>query len=88
MHGLQKTTYFVRFKNLKAFNLAVFGKQSSKLISIPDSLITRLLKVKNFSTSDYFTSSIGYNLVTENHIEFLVPFYSYFRVKVTSLVVF
>lgn len=45
----------IGFKNHKAFNLAMFGKQASKLISSPNSLITRLLKVRYFPTNDYFT---------------------------------
>jgi hypothetical protein len=49
------------FKGLKAFNMAMFGKQAWKLISSPESLITRLLKAKYFSRSDYFGVSIGHN---------------------------
>lgn len=44
------------FKNLKAFNMAMIGKQAWKLISNQDSLITRLLKVR------YFPHSVWRNL--------------------------
>jgi len=49
------------FKSLRAFNLAMIGKQAWKLISNPDSLITKLLKAKYFPHSDYFSASIGHN---------------------------
>jgi len=49
------------FKGLKAFNMAMVGKQAWKLVSTPESLITRLLKAKYFPRSDYFGASIGHN---------------------------
>jgi hypothetical protein len=49
------------FKSLKAFNQAVIGKQAWKLITNPDTLITRLLKAKYFLHSDYFGASLGHN---------------------------
>ncbi|XP_039685651.1 uncharacterized protein [Medicago truncatula] len=48
-------------KGLKAFNMAMVGKQAWKLVSSPESLITRLLKAKYFPRSDYFGASIGHN---------------------------
>jgi hypothetical protein len=41
--------------------MAMVGKQAWKLVSSPESLITRLLKAKYFPQSDYFGASIGYN---------------------------
>jgi hypothetical protein len=49
------------FKGLKAFNMAMAGKQAWKLVYSPESLITRLLKAKYFPRSDYFGASIGHN---------------------------
>jgi len=49
------------FKSLKAFNMAMLGKQAWKLITNPDSLITRLLKARYFPTSDFFASQVGHN---------------------------
>jgi len=49
------------FKSLRDFNLAMVGKQAWKLITDPDSLITRLLKAKYFPHSDYLNVSIGHN---------------------------
>jgi len=49
------------FKGLKAFNMAMVGKQAWKLVSSPESLITRLLKAKYFPRSDYFGASMGQN---------------------------
>lgn len=49
------------FKSLKAFNMAMIGKQAWKLVSNPDALITKLLKAKYYPQSDYFDASIGHN---------------------------
>lgn len=49
------------FKNLRAFNLGMIGKQTWKLITNSDSLITRLLKAKYFSHTDYFSASIEHD---------------------------
>jgi len=51
----------IGFKGLKAFNMAMVVKKVSKLVSSPESLITRLLKAKYFPRSDYFGASIGHN---------------------------
>jgi hypothetical protein len=49
------------FKNLKAFNMAMLGKQAWKLLTHPDSLITRLLKARYYPSSDYFSARVGHN---------------------------
>lgn len=46
------------FKNLKAFNIAMIGKQAWKLVTSPNSLITKLLKAKYYPRSDYFGASV------------------------------
>ena len=46
---------------LKAFNSAMIGKQAWKLVTSPNSLITRLLKAKYYPRSDYFGASVGHN---------------------------
>jgi len=49
------------FKSLRAFNLAMVGKQAWKLITNSDSLITILVKAKYFPHSDYLRAYIGHN---------------------------
>ena len=49
------------FKSFKAFNMAMVGKQAWKLVSDPESLVTRLLKAKYFPQGDYFGAGIGHN---------------------------
>jgi len=49
------------FKGLKAFNMAMLGKQAWKILTQPDSLITRLFKARYFPNSDYFAASSGHN---------------------------
>jgi len=49
------------FKSLKAFNMAMVGKHSWKLVSNPDSLITHLLKAKYFPRVDYYGAIIDHN---------------------------
>jgi len=49
------------FKSLRAFNLAMIGKQAWKLISNPNALIAQLLNVKYYPHSDYFSASIRHN---------------------------
>ena len=51
----------MRFKGLKAFNMAMLGKQAWKILTQPDSLITKLFKAKYFLNSDYFTARVGHN---------------------------
>jgi len=49
------------FKSLKAFNLAMVGKKSWKLISKLVALITQLLKDKYFPLGDYFSAGLCQN---------------------------
>lgn len=49
------------FKNLKALNMAMIGKQAWKLVTSPNSLITKLLKAKYYPRSDYFGASVSHN---------------------------
>jgi len=49
------------FKNLKAFNMAMIGKQAWKLVTSPNSLVTKLLKAKYYPRSDYFGVAVGHN---------------------------
>ena len=49
------------FKNLKAFNMAMIGKQAWKLVTSPNLLITKLLKAKYYPRSDYFGAAAGHN---------------------------
>jgi hypothetical protein len=49
------------FKSLKAVNMAMLGKQAWKILTHPESLITRLIKARYFPTSDYFAARSGHN---------------------------
>ena len=49
------------FKSLRAFNLAMIGKQAWKMVTNSDALITKLLKAKYYPHSDFFSASLGHN---------------------------
>lgn len=49
------------FKNLTGFHLAMLGKQGWHLMAKPESLITRLFRVRYFLHSDFFGSQLGRN---------------------------
>jgi len=59
--SVPKTFGGMGFKNLRAFNLAMIGKQTWKMVTNPDALITRLLKARYYPHSDFFSASIGHN---------------------------
>ena len=48
-------------KNLKAFNMAMIGKEAWKLVTSPNSLIIKLLKAKYYPRSDYFGAAADHN---------------------------
>jgi len=47
--------------DMKAFNLAMVGKQVWKSISKSDALITQRLKAKYFPLGDHFSAGLGHN---------------------------
>ncbi|KAL0383852.1 UNVERIFIED_CONTAM: putative mitochondrial protein [Sesamum radiatum] len=47
------------FRNLEAFNLALFAKQLWRLLSRPDSLVCKVLKAKYFPHSHLFYARLG-----------------------------
>lgn len=49
------------FRDLKAFNLALLGKQGWKFVSDRDALVTRLFKAKYFPRGDFLTAAVGHN---------------------------
>jgi len=49
------------FKGLKAFNMAMLGKQAWKILTHLDSLITRIFKARYYPNSDYFAASPAHN---------------------------
>jgi len=49
------------FKDLTAFNLAMLGKQGWKLLTEPDSLVSRIFKAGYFPSGTYLTAQLGHN---------------------------
>jgi hypothetical protein len=49
------------FKNLRAFNYVMPGKQTWKSMRKPESLVTKLFKAKYYPHSNFFNSNIGHN---------------------------
>lgn len=49
------------FKNFRDFNLAMLGKQGWRLMSKPESLVTKVYKVRYFPKGDFLESENGYN---------------------------
>ncbi|KAL0427944.1 UNVERIFIED_CONTAM: putative mitochondrial protein [Sesamum latifolium] len=49
----------VRLNNLKAFNLAMLAKQAWRLITSPDSLLSRVVKAKYYPDSIFFQARCG-----------------------------
>ena len=49
------------FKDLSAFNLAMFGKQGWKFITEPESLVARISKARYFPSGSYLTTTMGHN---------------------------
>lgn len=58
---MHKNNGGIEFKNLRAFNYAMLGKQAWKFMTTSGNLITRLFKAKYFPNCDFFESSIGHN---------------------------
>jgi len=49
------------FRNMEAFNLSMLGKQSWKLITDSNSLLTCVLKAKYFPRQDFMDAPLGHN---------------------------
>lgn len=49
------------FKNLRAFNEGMLGKQAWKFMTEPHNIVTRLFKAKYFNKCDFLDSKIGHN---------------------------
>jgi len=49
------------FKNLRAFNNAMLGKQAWKFMTEPDNMVTRLFKARYFPKCDFMDSRCGHN---------------------------
>ncbi|KAL0431961.1 UNVERIFIED_CONTAM: putative mitochondrial protein [Sesamum radiatum] len=47
------------FRNLEAFNLALLAKQLWRILTRPDSLVSKVLKAKYFPRSHLFDASVG-----------------------------
>jgi hypothetical protein len=50
----------MRFRDLKAFNLAMLAKQGWRLIQNPHFLISRVFKAKYFPHGEFLEANIGY----------------------------
>ncbi|KAL0427274.1 UNVERIFIED_CONTAM: putative mitochondrial protein [Sesamum latifolium] len=49
----------VGFRNLKAFNMAMLAKQAWRLVTVPDSLLSRVMKTKYYPDSDFLAARCG-----------------------------
>ena len=49
------------FRNLQAFSLAMLSKQAWRILTNPNSLITRIYKAKYFPYSDIMGAKLGCN---------------------------
>jgi len=49
------------FRNFKAFNLAMVAKQWWKILSKPESLVTRVFKARYFPRSSFLVAKLGHN---------------------------
>lgn len=49
------------FRRLHDFNIAMLGKQAWKLITHPNSLMSRLLKARYFPAGNFLNASLGHN---------------------------
>ncbi|XP_019163512.1 PREDICTED: uncharacterized protein LOC109159858 [Ipomoea nil] len=52
----------LRFKDLRAFNLAMLGKQAWRMLTKPDSLVARVYKAQYFPKGTFFDTQIGNSL--------------------------
>ncbi|XP_019188876.1 PREDICTED: uncharacterized protein LOC109183146 [Ipomoea nil] len=49
------------FKDLRAFNLAMLGKQAWRMLTKPDSLVARVYKARYFPKGSFFDAQVGNN---------------------------
>ncbi|XP_019151047.1 PREDICTED: uncharacterized protein LOC109147845 [Ipomoea nil] len=49
------------FKDLRAFNLAMLGKQAWRMLTKPDSLVARVYKARYFPKGTFFDAQVGNN---------------------------
>ncbi|KAK4404353.1 hypothetical protein Sango_0803900 [Sesamum angolense] len=52
----------LRFRDLRAFNLAMLAKQGWRIFKNPNLLLSRILKAMYFSRSELFDAQVGYNV--------------------------
>ncbi|XP_024630938.1 uncharacterized mitochondrial protein AtMg00310-like [Medicago truncatula] len=58
---LHKSRGGLSFRDMEAFNLSMLGKQSWKLLTDSNSLLTRVLKAKYFPRMDFLDAPLGHN---------------------------
>ncbi|XP_019173808.1 PREDICTED: uncharacterized protein LOC109169381 [Ipomoea nil] len=49
------------FKDLRAFNLAILGKQAWRLLTNPDSLVSRIYKARYYPKDTFYEANLGNN---------------------------
>jgi hypothetical protein len=50
------------FKNLSVFNVAMLGKQGCRIMTNPNTLISRLYKAKYYPHCDFLEATLGHKL--------------------------
>ncbi|KAL8128939.1 hypothetical protein V2J09_018094 [Rumex salicifolius] len=50
----------IGFRDMKVFNLALLAKRGWRLLSYPDSLYSKVIKVRYFSRSNFLDATLGY----------------------------
>lgn len=58
---LHKSLGGLRFRNMVAFSLSMLDKQSWKLLTSLNYLLTQILKARQFSQRDFLYASLGHN---------------------------
>ncbi|XP_019175839.1 PREDICTED: uncharacterized protein LOC109171159 [Ipomoea nil] len=58
---IPKTFGGLGFKELRAFNLAMLGKQAWRFLTQPQSLVSRVYKARYYPTSSFYEAALGNN---------------------------
>lgn len=58
---MKKSDGDMRFRKLHDFNLALLGKQAWRLVTIAESMVNRVFKVRYYPDGKFLTARIGAN---------------------------